>query len=144
MKTNPKPELSTARLTWCEDMTFVASDNRGHAIVLDTKPEAGGNDSGIQPADLVMMAVAGCMAYDIVSILKKKRADLRRFTAEVEGERADDYPKRFLRLRMKFRANPEVKPADVQRAFELSRDKYCSVLHTLKNPPEFEFDVGTG
>jgi len=134
--------MPTAKLVWTGDMMFVATDNRGHSIVLDTKPEAGGKDAGIQPADLVMMSVAGCMAYDIVSILKKKRTDLRRFVAEVEGERAGEHPKRYVRMKLKFRANPEVKLEDLQRAFELSRDKYCSVLHTLKNPAEFEFDVG--
>lgn len=133
--------MANAKLIWNGDTMFVATDNRGHSIVLDTKREAGGSDAGIQPLDLVLMSVAGCMAYDIISILKK-RAALRKFVAEVEGERAADHPKRWVKMKLRFRANREVKLEDVQRAFELSRDKYCSVLATLKTPAEFEFDVG--
>jgi putative redox protein len=135
--------MQNAKLTWVNDAVFVASDTRGHSIVLDVKREAGGSDSGVQPLDLMMFSVAGCMGYDIVSILQKKRSNLQRMTVEVEGERAPDHPKRYTRLRLKIRANPEVNREDIQRAFELSRDKYCSVLATLRTPPEFEFDVGT-
>jgi putative redox protein len=134
--------MPTAKLTWTGESMFVASDTRGHSYVLDTKVEAGGTDSGIQPVDLVLHGLAGCMAYDIVSILKKKRADLRRFTVEVNGERHTEHPKRYVKISVKFRANKEVDPADLQRALELSRDKYCSVLWTLKIPPEIEFDAG--
>ena len=135
--------MSTAKLTWAGAATFVASDTRGHSIVLDVKTEFGGNDAGVQPLDLILFSLAGCMGYDIVSILNKKRANLQRFTVEVDGDRAAEQPHRFTKLRLKFRANREVDQADIQRAFELSRDKYCSALATLKTPPEFEFDVGT-
>jgi len=135
--------MPSAKLTWVEDAMFVASDTRGHTVVLDVKQEAGGSDSGVQPADLIMFSVAGCMGYDIVSILKKKRANLQRMTVEVEGERAPEHPKRYVRLKLKIRTNPEVSREDIQRSFELSRDKYCSVLATLRSPVEFDFDVGT-
>jgi putative redox protein len=135
--------MSSVKLTWTGDTMFVASDNRGHAFVLDTNHEAGGSDSAVQPLDLLLFALGGCMGYDIVSILKKKRADLRALKMEVSGERAPEHPKRFVKMHLKLRTNSEVKQEDVQRAFELSRDKYCSVLGTLKNPGEFEFDVGT-
>ena len=140
---NKKGKMSSVKLTWTGGMMFVASDGEGHSIVLDAKSESGGDESGVRPIDLLPIALCGCMGMDVVSILKKKRADLRVFTMEVTGERAPGHPQRFLKMSVKLRTNPEVKQEDLQRSMELSRDKYCSVLGTLKTPGEFEFDVGT-
>ena len=120
---------------------LVATDAAGHSFVLDAKSDTGGSDAGFRPIDLVMVALAGCAAMDIVSILKKKRADLRSFRAEMEGERATEHPMRLTRIRVRFIANKEVRIADLQRAMELSRDKYCSVAGTLKTAPEIDYDV---
>ncbi|MDW7988112.1 MAG: OsmC family protein, partial [candidate division WOR-3 bacterium] len=120
-------------------LRFVANDEMGHAIVIDTKKEVGGTESGFQPVDLLLVALGGCMSFDIVSILKKMRADLRFFKVTVEATRATEHPKRYTDINVYFETNPEVKDEDLKKAFELSRDKYCSVLWTLKIPPTVNF-----
>ena len=134
--------MANVKVTWVNGMTFLAADAEHHSIVMDAKPEHGGEGQGVRPLDLLLMAQAGCMAMDIVSILQKKRTDLRWYTTEVDGDRSPTDPKRFTAIRLKIRVNPEVKPDDLQRAFELSRDKYCSVLGTLQNAPAMAYDVG--
>lgn len=135
-----------AELHWVEKMTFVASDSLNHSVVLDTVADDGGDGRGIKPMELLLMALAGCMAMDIVSILKKKRADLRRLVTEIDGDRSPTDPKRFTDIRVKFLANKEVRLEDLKRSMELSRDKYCSVAGTLADAPKvvYEAAVETG
>lgn len=130
-----------AELRWAEKLTFVASDSSNHSVVLDTTTDDGGSGLGIKPMELLLMALAGCMAMDIVSILKKKRADLRRLRAEVDGDRSPADPKRFTDIRVRFLANKEVRLEDLKRSMELSRDKYCSVAGTLANAPKVVYEV---
>lgn len=148
--------MSQLRLTWVPPstveqtsyqtdsfLTFVATDQSGHSLVLDASVQAGGADTGFRPVDLVMIALAGCAAMDIVSILRKKRTDLRWFRAEISGERAAEHPRRLVHIQVRFVANQEVGIDNLQRAMELSRDKYCSVAGTLRNSPELSFEVQT-
>jgi len=88
-----------------------------------------------------MVSLAGCMAFDIVSILQKKRTNLKSFVTEVEGERYFEHPKRYTKILVKFKANHEVNKEDINQAFEISRDKYCSVLATFKIPPTIECKI---
>ena len=130
-----------AELKWVEKMTFVASDSFNHSVVLDTTTDDGGNGLGIKPMELLLMALAGCMAMDIVSILKKKRADLRRLVAEIDGDRSPSDPKRFTDIRVRFLANKEVRLDDLKRSMELSRDNYCSVAGTLADAPKVVYEA---
>jgi putative redox protein len=130
-----------AELHWVEKLPFVASDSFSHSIVLDTTTDDGGSGRGIKPMELLLMALVGCMAMDIVSILKKKRADLRRLVAEIDGDRIPTDPKRFLDIRVRFQANKEVRLEDLRRSMELSRDKYCSVAGTLADAPKVVYEV---
>ncbi len=132
----PKVELN-----WIKGLQFIARDELGHEIILDTKKEVGGTETGFQPVELLLVSLAGCMAFDIVSILQKKRANLKTLNAVVEGERYFEHPKRYTKIQVRFKTNQEVNRQDLIRAFELSRDKYCSILATLKNPPEIEFQL---
>jgi putative redox protein len=129
------------RLVWTKEGKLIAEDEFGHSIVLEAIPPEGKLLGGFKPVSLLLYSLAGCMAYDIVSILKKKRADLTGFTVEIDAEQAGEHPKRFTKITCEFKAEGHVKEADIQRSFELSRDKYCSVLATLKQGPEVEFKL---
>lgn len=131
--------MQRVTLKWVKGLQFIARDELKHEIILDTKKEVGGSETGFQPIDLMLVSLAGCMAFDIVSILQKKRADLKDFVAEVTGERYFEHPKRYTKIIVKFKVNPEVSKEDLNRAFELSKNKYCSMLATLTTPPEIEF-----
>ncbi len=130
-------------LKWIDGLRFEVSDENKHSFVIDTKQEIGGNETGFQPVDLILVSLGGCMALDMVSILKKKRTDLKTMEVTIEGERADEHPKRYTKINIKINVNKEVSQADAQRSFELSRDKYCSILSTLQIPPEVKFELKT-
>jgi putative redox protein len=131
--------MQKVSLNWVDNLRFVVDDQAGHSFIIDTKKEVGGTETGFQPVDLVLVSLGGCMAFDMLSILKKMKSDVRYFSASVEAERAPEHPKRYTKINLIFKTNPEVKEADLQKVFELSRDRYCSIFWTLKVPPEINF-----
>ncbi len=120
-------------LNWVKDLLFLAEDGSGHSLVLESRKE--GLPSGFTPLQLLLLAAAGCMAMDVVSILKKKRLPLRGFKVEMEGDRAEAHPKRFTEMRFLYTAVGDIPPSDLDEAIRLSEEKYCSVSATIKNAP---------
>ena len=84
------------------------------------------------------MALAGCMAIDVADIVMKGRHAMTALEAAIEGARADDPPRRFLRFALHFTVTGAVPAAVVERAIQLSRDKYCSVWHSLRQDITFD------
>ncbi|MCS7249784.1 MAG: OsmC family protein [candidate division WOR-3 bacterium] len=126
-------------LKWVEGLKFLLTDTENHQVLLDTSKESGGEGKGFKPIHLFMASIACCMAMDIVLILKKKREDLKDFSVEITGERANEHPKRFVKIDIKFKVNEEVNKKSLEEAFLLSKEKYCSVLHSVLNKPEINF-----
>lgn len=122
-------------------LQFIAEDEHNHKIVLDSNKNVGGFDEGFHPADLLPVALAGCMGMDIVAILKKKGGKIDKFEVTVEGERAKEHPKKYEKIILKFKCEGDYRQKDLLRSFELSRDKYCSVSATLRSNPELEFII---
>lgn len=118
-------------LDWVKDLQFAASDDAGHGIVVESKKD--GTPSGFTPMQLLLIAQAGCMAMDVVSILKKKRADLSGFRVMMDGARAEEHPKRFTEMNFTFEARGHVPPEALEEAIQLSKEKYCSVSATIQN-----------
>ena len=103
----------------------------------------GDSEAGPSPMEVLLLSVGGCMAVDIQMILEKGRVPLEDLTIGLEGDRAPSSPKRFINLRMTIRvAGPEESHRPkVERAVQLSKDKYCSVFHTLQPDLEVETEV---
>jgi putative redox protein len=112
-------------------MQFVARGESGHAVVLDTTAE-GGFDSGPRPMELLLMGVLGCTAMDVISILKKKRQPVEGFKVFATTERAEEHPKRFTKIHLDYVVYGDVDPAALARAVQLSEEKYCAALSTLR------------
>jgi putative redox protein len=121
-------------LTWVKDLQFVAEDDTGHGIVVESKQD--GAAAGLTPMQLVLVAAAGCMAMDVVSILQKKRLPLRGFRVLMDGDRAADPPRRFTEMRFTYEAVGDIPKETVDDAIRKSEDKYCSVSATLKIAPK--------
>ena len=117
---------TTATLVWQGDLRFAASSGP-RSIVLDSD----GVD-GPTPPQALAMALAGCMAIDVVDIVKKGRHPVNEFTASLIGQRLDDPPRRFTAFSLHFTMKGDVPDAAIERAIQLSRDKYCSVWHSLR------------
>ncbi|MDQ7798926.1 MAG: OsmC family protein [Candidatus Edwardsbacteria bacterium] len=118
-------------LDWVRDLQFTASDDAGHGLVLESKKD--GIPSGFSPMQLLLISQAGCMAMDVVSILKKKRVGLAGFRVLMDGARASQHPKRFTDMNFVFEARGKVPPEALEEAIQLSKEKYCSVSATIQN-----------
>ncbi len=117
----------TIKATWLNDLSFEAEVD-GHKIYLDTAPEHGGKNLGPRPKPLMMVALAGCTGMDVAAILKKMRVEIEALSIEVEGDITEDHPKRFEGMKVIFRVKGKDVPlASVEKAVNLSRDRYCGV-----------------
>lgn len=116
---------------WTGKMAFKGQNPSGHEITMDGPQEIGGEDTGSRPTELLLQAVAGCTAIDIVSILNKMRIEPTRFETEVEGERAEDHPRKFTKIHIHYILEGDIPEKKLARAIRLSKDEYCSVSHTL-------------
>ena len=96
------------------------------------------------PMHVLAYAVMGCMGMDVVHILEKGRHDLKGLQISFEGERATETPKRYTSIHLAFHVTGDVSEDAVQRAIQLSKDKYCSVLSTLRPDLEFHASVTKG
>ena len=114
-------------------ISFAGRTDSNHWLVMDGPSEFGGSGAGIRPKELVLLALAGCTSSDIVSILHKKRVHLDGYEVNVTADQSDDHPQVFTRIHLDFVFyGSEVRPADVERAIELSETKYCSVSAMLR------------
>lgn len=106
-------------------------------------PLDGDSERGPSPTEALLMSLAACMGVDVRMILEKSRVPLETLEVEVEGERAPEPPRRFTRILLiyRLRGPSEEDEPKLQRAIDLSRDKYCSVLHTLREDLELEIVV---
>jgi len=111
-----------------EGTRLVAVTGSGHSIAMDSAE----GDSGPRPAELLMVAQAGCTAMDVLSILRKKRQPVTRYEVRVSGEQRDDpHPHVFERIRLVHVVEGDVEPEAVRRAVELSATRYCTVTANL-------------
>jgi putative redox protein len=121
-----KPAV-TIDLAWTGAQAFEATTPDGRTIVTD-----GDSRAGLSPMELLAVATAGCMGIDVVHILGKARQPVTAVRVAFTGERAADEPRRFVRVRMEFTVDGGVGRAHLDRALQLSRDKYCSVWNSLQ------------
>ncbi|EEZ80330.1 MAG: OsmC family protein [Candidatus Thioglobus sp.] len=112
---------------WVNDMTMVGESASGHAIVMDGPEEAGGNNLGIRPMEMLLLGMGGCTTIDVLSMLKKMREKVRDCRAEITAERADEHPKVFTKIHIHFVIEgTNLDEKKVAKAIGLSADKYCS------------------
>jgi putative redox protein len=129
-----KPPLNL-ELTWDGRLMFTAHEN-GHEWVLD-----GMNEAGPSPVAALASALAGCLAIDVVHILTRGRFAVRSFNAHLIGRRADTEPRRFLAFDVTLTLDTDAPRQQIDRAVALSREKYCSVWHSLRQDIELATSV---
>lgn len=113
---------------------FSAENQDGNAVHLDASPDIGGTGQGMRPMQMLLAAMGGCSAIDIINILKKQRQDLKDMKITVTGEREKDaVPSLYQSVHAHFRFYGNLDPDKVERAINLSIEKYCSVSRTLEN-----------
>jgi putative redox protein len=131
VSTPERPAVS-ATLEWKGGLRFAARAAGGE-LLLD-----GDGKDGPSPVQALALALAGCMAADVVLILTRSRVPPRALRATFSGERAPEDPRRFVRMALHFDVSGAVPAEKVERALALSREKYCSVWHSLRPDIAFE------
>lgn len=114
---------------------YLGTNADGDRLVLDGDEVS----LGMRPTEALLVALGGCTAVDVVEILTKRRTPPGRYRIEIEGERADEHPRRFTRIRVRHVVRGEgITQGSLKRAVSLSHEKYCSVAATLNADIEYE------
>jgi len=128
---NKTAEIVKGTLNWTGGFSFDAVSGKGHKFAFDGR-------GGLTPSDALILSLAGCMSIDVVSILEKKRVKLEKYTAEIEGEKTTTFPKHYKSATLTITAKGDgLDENKLGQAVELSREKYCSVLFSLRQDLEF-------
>ena len=116
-----------AKIKWMQDVSFKGSSDSGHEVILDGPKELGGKDLGMRPMEMMLIGMGGCTSFDVVTILKRSRQQITGCIAEIEAIRADEIPKVFTSIHIHFLIKGiDLQEKAVERAIELSANKYCS------------------
>ena len=119
------------------DAVFLeARNDAGNKVFMDGSPDIGGQNLGARPMEVVLMALAGCTSMDMLSMLKKMREEIRSYKVTVDAERAEEDTKVFTKIHVHYILQGNVNEKNVERAIQLSMDKYCSVTHMLNKTAE--------
>jgi putative redox protein len=126
-------------VNWTGGLAFEAVPPSGNKFTIDAHPAAGGENKGPTPVEALLSSIAACSAMDVLTILQKKRMIVRGYRIEVEGVRVPEgtWPRPFTSMVIRhILLGDNLDPRAVEHAVELSDEKYCSVLATLRQSPE--------
>ncbi len=132
------PEPIKAMVQRVTGLTLAGKARSGHWVVMDTSTDVGGNAGAPSPMELVLMALGGCTSMDVLSMLVKMGQPVEDYRVELEGERSDEHPKVYTRIRLVHVVKGKVDPERLAHAIELSETKYCSVSAMLKKAVPIE------
>lgn len=128
-------------VTWGKKMKFTTELN-GHRIILDAAPEVGGNNEGVRPKPLMMVALAGCTGMDVVSILEKMRVELDYFNLKIEGVTSDEHPKKYLSMKTIYEfKGKDLEFEKLEKAVKLSVEKYCGVNANYRDAMKIDYEI---
>ena len=117
-----------ARVQWLDGRAFVGESGSGHAVVMDGAPESGGRNVGVRPMEMLLLGLGGCTAFDIVMILERMREKVTGLD-----------PKVFTHVKLIYKVTGRnLKPANVERAVNLSAEKYCSATAMFEKTAKIE------
>ena len=127
--------------TWKENMAFEADVN-GFKIMIDADPAVGGENRGPRPKPLTLVSLAGCTGMDVISILKKMRIEPEYFNVAVEGDMTEEHPKYYHKIHVIYELKGiDIDMEKVEKAVNLSRDRYCGVFALLVKGAEITYEI---
>ena len=130
-----------ARVKWIEGVAMLGESGSGHGVVMDGPPELGGRNLGVRPMEMLLLGMGGCTQFDVLLILRRARQDVTDCVVELEAERAESDPKVFTRIHAHFIiTGRDLSRRHVERAIQLSAEKYCSASIMLGASAEVTHD----
>ena len=120
-------------VTWQGKMAFVGEDESGNSIKMDAPAVVGGEDDGFRPKQLLLEALAGCTSMDVISILKKMKISPESFRVEISASESAEHPKVFTDFHIKYIVRGEVPEAKLNKAINLSQERYCGVTAMFRS-----------
>lgn len=129
--------MISAKVIWTDQERYLGEASSHHAIVLDTAAEKTANT----PMELVLIALCGCTASDVIGILRKKREPFTHLEVHAAGERAQGYPAVYTSIKLVYRVSGKVSEKAMEDAVRLSKEKYCSVSAMLEKSARITFEI---
>jgi putative redox protein len=124
--------FETVRATLETGMRFDVETGSGHRVLLDAAEHNGGQNTGPQPMEILLVGLAGCAGMDIIAILRKKRQDITAYEIRIHGERTEEYPRVFVEITIEhIFTGHAVQPEAVKRAIDLTEERYCGASAML-------------
>ena len=128
-------------VNWVDGMLMVGKSHSGHSITMDGPIEIGGENLGVRPMEMLLLGVAGCTMIDVVTTLQKMRQDLSHCETRISAERANEHPKVFTDIHIKFIVKgKDLDSKKVDKAITLSAEKYCSASIMLGKTAKITHD----
>jgi len=121
---------SNAQVKWLDKLEFVGTDSTKHSLVMSSQDEE--NATGLKPSDLLLLALAGCTAVDVVTIMRKKRQAMTGLEINVHGEQDENPPWTFRHIHLEYVVRGKgLSEKGLAQAIQISEEKYCSVKNSL-------------
>ena len=131
---------TSVTVRWVDGYTFLASNEKGHSVLMDAPVEEGDVLFGITPAQTLLAALGGCTGIDVVSIMKKMRQNVTGLRVEVTGDRTPGHPKYFKEIHVKYVVEGKgIDKAALEKAISLSEEKYCTVSNTVNGKAKVDW-----
>lgn len=124
---------NTVTTVWKENMLFESDNPSGQTVLMDTSPEHGGENKGLSPKAMMLSSLAGCSGLDVISLLKKMRAEVADFKMIVTGELTDEHPKYYHKVVVAYHFyGNDLKEEKINKAVNLSVERYCGVTEMFR------------
>lgn len=131
----------TMQVQWEGNMAFSTTIN-GHRVTVDAREEFGGQNSAPNPKSLMIMALGGCTGIDVLTILKKMKIEIHDLRIDIESTMRDEHPKVYTSMHLCYTfTGRDLEPKKLQRAIDLSQDKYCGVSAMYKRAMDITYEM---
>ena len=127
---------------WLGKMAFESNNPSGHSLIIDSGPESGGDGSGYRPKALMLSSLAGCSGLDVAMLIKKMKLEVDDFHIETIGSLTEEHPQIYNKVRVEYHFyGSDLNEAKLQRAVDLSVEKYCGVTEMFRGFAELDFET---
>ena len=124
-----------------DGMRFSGQGASGHSVLMDAAETSGGQNSGPRPVEVLLASLGGCTGMDVISILRKMKTEPQALRVEIDDERAAEYPKVITHLHLTYVVKGDVPRENVEKAVNLSLEKYCPIVNTLSGVAEISSEI---